>query len=142
MLLLQDPAVMRFLGPGRAFSDEQAQQWFDEALRAPSRWVIAACEQDELLGFCGVKEMDGVLDFGYFLRSCYWGQGIATQACRLALQKIQHRGDLHALRVFIADDNLASQGVAKKLGWKKLAAGQYNDIDGHYYRIVPIQSAT
>jgi hypothetical protein len=30
--------------------------------------VVASSKTDELIGFCGVKEIEGVLDFGYFLR--------------------------------------------------------------------------
>lgn len=133
--MLGDSEVMRFLGPRRALSKEEADSWFNSALDSPSRFVIADARSDEFIGFCGIKEIDGVLDFGYFIRADFWGNGIAVKACELAVGKLATEIDLEAVQVFIAEDNVASIRVAEKLGWQVLRSATKDGKYGRYYRI-------
>lgn len=133
--MLGDSEVMRFLGPRRPLMEDEAASWFRSALASPSRFVIAQADTDEFIGFCGIKEINGVLDFGYFIRSEFWGKGIATKACQLAVEKLATKMDLAAVQVFIAEDNVASQKVADKLGWQVKQVGSKDGESGRYYRI-------
>lgn len=133
--MLQDPQVMRFLGPRRALAEDEADAWFKNALANPARLAVAEADTDEFIGFCGIKQIDGVLDFGYFIRSEFWGNGIATKACELAVERLSCEIDLSTVQVFIADDNLASQRVAQKLGWQAKHNGTKDGEYGRYYRI-------
>lgn len=135
MAMLGDHQVMRFLGPGRALAESEAAAWFDDTLANPARFVIAEAERDEFIGFCGVKQIAGIPDFGYFIRSEFWGNGIAVRACKLAVERLSTQIDLETVEVFIADDNVASQKVAQKLGWQIRHPGSKDGTDGHYYRI-------
>lgn len=134
--MLGDPQVMAFIGPRRALTDNEADLWFQSALDTPSRFVIANAESDEFIGFCGVKEINGVLDFGYFIRSECWGKGIAVAACELAIEKLVTKFDLDTVQVFIAEDNIASKRVAEKLGWLVLNSATKDGEYGQYYRII------
>jgi len=133
--MLVDPEVMRFLGPRRALTEDEADSWFKSALANSTRFTVANADTDEFIGFCGVKQIDGVPDFGYFLRSEFWGNGIAAKACELAVERLSSEIDLENVRVFIADDNLASQRVAQKLGWKATHNATKDGEFGRYYRI-------
>ncbi|GAB5479910.1 MAG: GNAT family N-acetyltransferase [Marinobacter nauticus] len=133
--MLRDPEVMRFLGPRRALTEDEAGSWFESALAHPARFVVAEAETDEFIGFCGVKQIDGVLDFGYFIRSEFRGNGIAVRACELAVQKLAADTDLETAQVFIADENAASKRVAEKLGWQATHSGSKDGEHGRYYRI-------
>lgn len=133
MGMLMDTNVMQFLGPRRALSSDEAASWFHSELDRPSRFVIADLATDEFIGFCGLKKMDGVQDFGYFLRSEYWGRGIATKACELALERLKVEVDLRDLHIFIADENVASRRVAEKLGWRETTKAQKDGENGRYY---------
>lgn len=133
--MLGDANVMQFIGPRRPLGKEEAKQWFIDTLADPSRFVIAAVKNDEFIGFCGVKEIDGVQDFGYFLRQKYWGKGVVTEACRLAVHQIKDQLDVREFEVFIADDNVASRRVAEKLGWAIQKNGYKNDEHGSYYQV-------
>ena len=62
--MLGDPQVMRFLGPRRALAEDEADSWFESALSNPTRFAVANADTDEFIGFCGIKQMDGVPDFG------------------------------------------------------------------------------
>lgn len=134
--MLEDAEVMRFLGPRRALTQDEANAWFAKVLDNPSRFVIADAVTDEFIGFCGIQNIEGVLDFGYFIRSPFWGSGIAVNACELAVERLAKEVDLKAVQVFIAEDNVASRSVAEKLGWQ---AGQSTTKEGEcgrYYRII------
>ena len=118
--ILQNQEVMCFLGPRRALTNEEALDWFSAELKHPSRFAVALKDNGELIGFCGVKRIDGVLDFGYFFRHAFWGNGYATEACELVIPLLAREMDLQKLEVFIAKENKASLAVASKLGWKRL----------------------
>ena len=133
--MLRDPQVMRFLGPRRALTEAEADSWFGNALSNPSRFAVADTDTDEFIGFCGIKQIDGIPDFGYFIRSEFWGNGIAARACELAVEKLAADIDLETVQVFIADENLASQRVAQKLGWQATHSGSEDGEHGQYYRI-------
>ncbi|ADP96740.1 GNAT family N-acetyltransferase [Marinobacter adhaerens] len=133
--MLGDPKVMRFLGPRRALAEGEAGSWFENAVANPTRFTVAHADTDEFIGFCGIKQIDGVPDFGYFIRSELWGNGIAAKACELAVEKLSSEIDLSTIQVFIADDNLASQKVAQKLGWQATHNGSKDGEYGRYYRI-------
>jgi ribosomal-protein-alanine N-acetyltransferase len=115
--LLQNPRVMKYIGPKRPLTDDEVRGWFDTEMNSPSRFVIALSHSDEILGLCGVKDLNGVLDFGYFLREAFWNQGYATEACHQAL------------------DNHASRSVAKKLHWSILSDVQKDNEAGHLYAV-------
>ncbi|MBY6031554.1 GNAT family N-acetyltransferase [Marinobacter daepoensis] len=133
--MLGDPQVMRFLGPRRALAEDEADAWFENSLTNPARFAVANADTDEFIGFCGIKQIDGVPDFGYFIRSEFWGNGIAAEACELAVERLSSEIDLETVQVFIADDNLASQRVAQKLGWQATHNGSKDGEYGRYYRI-------
>ena len=133
--MLRDPQVMEFLGPRRALTEDEADSWFETALANPARFVVAKADTDEFIGFCGIKQIDGVPDFGYFIRSEFWGSGIAAKACELAVDRLSSEIDLDTVQVFIAEDNLASQRVAQKLVWQATHNGTKDREYGRYYRI-------
>lgn len=117
--------------------------WFDDALHKPSRFAVAIAvaiadaKTDEFIGFCGLKKINDIWDFGYFLRSEFWGRGIATEACRIVIERLSTQADFSNTQVFIADDNRASKRVAEKLGWNRRQSGYNNGEFGHFYLIAP-----
>ncbi|MCP5077449.1 MAG: GNAT family N-acetyltransferase [Psychromonas sp.] len=135
VVLLTDSDVMAFLGPKRALDATEAQQWFESELASPSRYVVALKETNELIGFCGMKVIDGITDFGYFFRKAFWGQGYASEACLLAIEQLSNEIDITSLQVFIAKKNSASLGLAKKLNWFQLNDVVKNDEQGYYFQI-------
>ena len=134
--LVQNPNVMKYLGPKRALNNSEALAWFEAELEKPSRFVVAHSQTDELIGFCGVKSENGIFDFGYFLREKFWGKGEATKSCKLVLEAISCELDLSKLEIFIANENTGSQRVAEKLGWTKLNGYTKDNEDGYLYSVM------
>lgn len=131
--LLQNSKVMTHIGPRRLLTDDEVLDWINTELTSPSRYVVASNESDEIVGFCGVKEINGVFDFGYFLREKYWNQGYATEACRMALLKLSSIMNMADIEIFIALDNYASRNIATKLNWLKLTDITRNGEQGNLY---------
>ena len=50
--MLRDRKVMRFLGPNRPLTEDEANSWFESALANPARFVVAEADTDEFIGFC------------------------------------------------------------------------------------------
>lgn len=120
--LLQNEHVMRFLGPRRPLTDSETEAWFAKEQQAETRFAFRDVETNEIIGFCGITLLDGDLDFGYFIRQKFWGQGLALLMCKLAIAKLAQFIDLTKVKVFISSDNVGSQKVAHKLGWQIICA--------------------
>src|SRR5262245_31879053 len=92
-LLGSDPAVIRYTGAQALNSLEHAL----EVLRANpladyqehgfGRWACVLKSNREVIGFAGLKRLVDLneVDLGYRLLPAYWGQGLATEAGRAAL---------------------------------------------------------
>lgn len=120
--LLTDAEAMHFIGPRRPLLEAEALSWFDELLHAQlqqqNRLAVALKMNNQLIGFCGVKDIEGVHDFGFFFRRGFWGHGYAREACHALLPVLWERfGD--TLDIFIADANYASVRLASKLGLQR-----------------------
>ncbi|WP_019615311.1 GNAT family N-acetyltransferase [Psychromonas ossibalaenae] len=133
--LLQDDQAMKYLGPRRALTDDEFEQWFFHELETPSRFAFRHIATKEFVGFCGLKEIDGELDFGYLIRSKYWGKGLAKVICNMAIEKLSPTTDFSQVKAFIASDNIVSIKVAQSLGWQ-LKCKTYNEFEaGYLYQI-------
>lgn len=133
--LLQDASVMAFIGPRRALSNIDARQWFDQNIKNPERYAVALKETGELIGFCGIKHIDGINDFGYFFRKAFWGKGLAHEAIQLSIQKLKADYDVSQLEVFIADENHASLALANRIKWAVMKRGKKEQEQGCFFRL-------
>ena len=133
--LLKDEQAMKYLGPRRALSHEESEKWFSSEQGAPSRFPFRDIETKEFVGFCGLKEIDGELDFGYFLRRKYWGQGLAKVMCSIAIEKLSPSTDFSKVKVFIASDNIGSIKVAQSLDWELKCKSSNEFESGYLYHI-------
>ena len=133
--LLQDEQAMKYLGPRRALTDEESEKWFSNELETPSRFVFRDIETKEFVGFCGLKEIDGELDFGYFIRQKYWGKGLAKVMCNIAIERLSPTTDFSKVKVFIASDNIGSIKVSQGLGWQKKSETHNGFESGYLFQI-------
>ena len=140
--LLQDPLVMRFIGPRRALNAQEAAEWFGKQRSNGSRFAFRHRQNGDIVGFCGISQQQGCADFGYFLRRCYWGQGLAQIMCQQSMAQLAATTDFSQVLVFIAQQNVASVKLAQRLGWQKTVASDNAFEQGHLYRITPNTTGT
>lgn len=82
------------------------------------RWACVHKANAEVIGFVGLKHLDELdeVDIGYRLLPSYWGEGLATEACRAVLDYGFARLQLERIIGLVDPRNVASVNVLEKLG--------------------------
>ena len=84
-------------------------------------WAICDKETNEMIGSIKFEKMDEIkkeAELGYFLRKDYWGQGLMTEVVRELVFLSFTTFDFKRLTIITHEENLASQKVAQKAGFK------------------------
>lgn len=103
------------------------------------RWMVARKETGEALGWCGLKNEDGVIDLGYrFFRSA-WGKGYATEAAQACIDYGFDKLNMPRITGRVLPDNIASCRVLEKVGMTFTGFGGCNGYEGA--RIYTIESS-
>ena len=137
------PAVMRWLG-GVLDADGMAKQRARvEACHAANGfcfWAVerkAAKEEETgaLLGFCGLKRADapgstvtGAMEAGWRFREDAWGQGYAKESAIATLDAAFDRFGADEMVALTVADNTASWGLMERLGMRRRAELDYDDM--------------
>ena len=136
--MFSDKEVMRFIGPRRALTEEETQAWLISILQRQvmelARYAVALKENDELIGVAGLIDEEGDKDFGYYFRRKYWGQGYASEACSGILAYIENELYIKDYQIFIADENIQSVNMIKKLGMQAINQITKYGESGHLYK--------
>ena len=86
----------------------------------------------------GIRKYNKVKSLGYSLNFDYWGNGIMTEAVKLAIDYVFNKTDCELLEVGAHSDNIPSKRVIEKCGftfdgtlakYKKLYDGRVIDAD-------------
>ncbi|GLH76471.1 N-acetyltransferase [Bradyrhizobium sp. SSBR45G] len=130
-----DPAVMQFL---RALPTREAcDQWIDVQIAHQAEhgfgfWVVEGRTSGAFLGTVGLFRVlfdapfTPAVEIGWRLAREAWGQGIATEAARAALDFGFARLKLDEIIAYAAPANEASQQVMRKLGMIRDAASDFD----------------
>jgi ribosomal-protein-alanine N-acetyltransferase len=129
--------VMRWTGEPPFQSLEEATealaQYPDFDTVGYGRWGCVLKENNELIGFCGLKYLDDLdaVDLGYRLLPEYWGQGFATEACLASVRFGFDVLKLDRIIGLVLRENHASIRVLEKVG---MVFDSEFDYDG--YRVL------
>ena len=131
--LAADRRVMRFIGPGVAWSRARADEavaraidgfrrhgygWRSCRLRETGAFVGLVALQQVGTGTVGVAE--DAVEIGWWLDPAYWGRGLATEAGFAARDEAFGRVGLERLVGRYQPDNAASGRIMEKLGMARL----------------------
>jgi [ribosomal protein S5]-alanine N-acetyltransferase len=146
-LMGSDPAVIRYTGdPGGGFTSVEhaleilrSRPIADYRTYGYGRWACVLKASGEVIGFAGLKYLSDSqeVDLGYRLLPAYWGQGLATEACRAVLDYGRTRLDIERIIGLVDPENVASVRVLEKLGLTP--AGQV-EYQGKYFTKYVIQA--
>jgi ribosomal-protein-alanine N-acetyltransferase len=123
--LYQDPEIRRYFPEGVLTLEETKEEliWFlNGHPRYPELglWATIHKETGKFIGRCGLLpwEIDGQLEveIAYLLDKSFWHQGLATEAAQGVLAYGFENLKLSRLICLIDPDNMASQGVAQRIG--------------------------
>jgi RimJ/RimL family protein N-acetyltransferase len=143
--IASDPEVMRYITRGVAWTEDRTRQFVEKQMamfeeRGFCRWRLELEETGETAGFCGGGSLQGFegVEVGWWLARHLWGQGLATEAARAAVEDLFGRVGLARL-ISVADhENLASLRVMAKLGFR---FEQEMDYKGFLVRVHGLEPA-
>ena len=105
------------------YGRSDAETWVNsrpEAWQQNQQWSFVIVDQhDRLLGTCGFHQLDllnGNAELGYWVRTRFTGQGVATKTIQLACDWAFRERGLHRVEILTAIENRASQHAAEKAG--------------------------
>jgi RimJ/RimL family protein N-acetyltransferase len=80
------------------------------------RWAIHLKENNEFIGWCGLKTIDTIIDLGCRFHRHNWGKGYATEAATHVLEYGFKVLQIPLITAHAHIENLASQHVLQKTG--------------------------
>lgn len=118
-----DDQVTRHLRWKTLTSKDEASTFITDVC-IPHPWRRSICIDNRSIGFISVFPGSGEdrcrADIGYAIAVRYWGQGIATQAMKIAVPQVfKDLPGLVRLQAFVDVENKASQRVLEKVGFQK-----------------------
>ncbi|KAA9345915.1 GNAT family N-acetyltransferase [Adhaeribacter soli] len=123
-----DPEVIRYTGDSPFASVAETETFLtnyaDYRKFGYGRWGVIRKEDDEFLGWCGLKYHpdENYTDLGYRFFRKFWGFGYATEAAKGCLAYGFNKLNLDYLIGTVMHENLSSVNVLEKAGlqyWKE-----------------------
>jgi len=145
--------VMRFIGGEPRPRDVAIERfaWSRDLYQRTGMalWTVERREDGEILGDCGVIPLEGhgpEIELGYRLCPEVWGQGLATEAARAAIDHAMAplaEGGLGFRRLVAVThlDNHASQRVLVKLGLRRAGTIDYESSAQALFETGPAEVA-
>lgn len=87
------------------------------------RWAVHVKENNEFIGWCGLKLVEGEIDLGYRFLPAVWGKGYATEAAKATLEYGHTVLQIKKIIAHAHVDNIASQKVLEKTGMQFVGEG-------------------
>jgi RimJ/RimL family protein N-acetyltransferase len=123
LAIASDPEVMRYIGLGRPWREEQARtfvkrQITEEVAHGFCLWGLVERASARLVGHCGLKRVGdtGEIEVGWWLARDRWGQGLATEAARRVIAFAFEELRLPRLISIVQPANAASVAVMQRFG--------------------------
>jgi [ribosomal protein S5]-alanine N-acetyltransferase len=141
-----DPEVHRYLGNKPVTSMQETEviiqnvrkQYQDNGI---GRWAIIDKNTGVFIGWSGLKLEKNLrkgveyYDLGYRLRREYWGQGIASESARLALDYGFNTLNLSEIFAAAQVANIASNKILQKVGLTFIETFDYEGVATNWYGV-------
>lgn len=141
--LNENPNVIKYTGDKAFQNIDEAREFLenyqDYRLNGYGRWAVMSKENNEFVGWCGLKYNSSTdeTDVGFRFFEHYWNKGFATESARACIDYGFKKLKLNTVVGRAMQDNIASVKVLEKLGMKYL---RDFDFDGHKGVIYKIES--
>jgi ribosomal-protein-alanine N-acetyltransferase len=139
-IILSDPEVVRHLGTGLPVTKDEAEVALKSIINhwernGIGRWAVVDKGSGRLIGWAGLRLLEGTPEVVYLLARNYWGSGLATELGRACLKFGFYERRFERIVAITKPGNLASQRVMKKLGMKYEGEACYYGYDVVQYAI-------
>ncbi len=144
-----DPAVRKYLWDNEIIPRERVEEIIcdsEASFRELGSGLFAieiAAHPGELVGFCGLRRMDGGADVEllYGILPRHWGEGMVTEAARRVLRDGFERCGLSRIMGVTDTPNQRSVRVMQRLGMVFEDRREYKGLDTVFYSITPTELA-
>lgn len=138
--ILGEPGVLRYFPRTEPWPLETINKWLGAHWRHWQEhgfgwWAVADKQGGQLLGWCGLGILDETseVEVKYLLRRSSWGQELATEAARQALDYGFDELGLSLIIGLTHPGNVASQRVLEKIGLTFTNRAVYFNFDCYRY---------
>jgi RimJ/RimL family protein N-acetyltransferase len=119
--ITSDPNVVRYIGSGEPPSFAETQYAVNRMVEhwqrhGYGRWVVEDNETGEMLGYGGLRNLDGVPELVYLLKKNAWGKGIATEIATACLEFGFSSFGFERVLGITKPENAGSRRVLEKVG--------------------------
>ena len=116
------PAATRFVSWPTHQSIEETRGFLSYAVSAWDKgldysFAIRLKIDRRLVGSIGIINEAGKIQIGYIVSPTFWGQGIATEACREVVNLLQNLNGIYRIGTFIDAEHAVSARVLEKSGF-------------------------
>lgn len=80
-------------------------------------YSIRLKQSSQLIGSYGIVNEMGKIQFGYIIGPVHWGNGYATEACRLFTKLLRTQKDVYRIGSFVDYEHTKSASVLEKSGY-------------------------
>jgi len=129
--IVSDPRVTRDLADGLPHRYKEAENYIRDCMRRDeatgvARYAVVRKSEGDLIGFCGFKELDDYIDFGWRYAQHAWSQGYGTEAALAVLDYGVRALRLRNITVTTFTANVASLRIIRKLGFSRALEGEHH----------------
>lgn len=144
-ILMADPEVMRYSISGPLTDRAKVDHYFQKRIidhyaeRGYGLYAVFEREKDQFIGYVGLIDQniegENKVELGYRLFPQFWGQGLASEACRAVTNYAFTTLGLKELISIIDPHNARSLNVAKALGMQLWKSTSFHQIPVQIYRL-------
>ena len=138
--IFSDPEVLTFMKSGEPASRAETEYALSSIIKhweqhGFGRWAVVDKETGKLIGYGGLRNLDGTPELVYLLARAYWGQGLATEIARAALKWGFEERHFERIVAVTRPNHAASRRVMEKVGMTYERDTRYHDVDVVLYGI-------
>ena len=139
-LIYSDPDVVRYMGAGNPATREETATALASIIRhwrrnGFGRWAVVDKVTCRLIGYGGLRNLDGVPELVYLLAKSHWGFGLATEIGQACFRFGFRERGFESIVALVKSDNGASKRVLEKLGMNFERAANYFNYEVLKYSI-------
>ncbi len=128
--IIGDAEVMKYIGNGQPRPRSSAEEFVKTMIghqesRGWNRFAVEHTNTGELVGFSGLDDQEGVLDFGWRLHRKFWGAGYGYEASAAALWVARNSFSLTKITSQSFPENVGSIRIMQKMGMVQISEGEY-----------------
>ena len=120
--LASDPENLQFIFPTQASIEESQYALANYFMKSPlGIWAICDQNDKKMIGAIKFEKLDEIkseAELGYFLRKDFWGKGLMTEAVKELVNLSFEKFQLKELKIVTHVENIGSQKVALKAGFR------------------------